>query len=161
MRKVKKYFLALAGEGLVTLAIGFIAGLRYSSHETVNASMSSNKYLELFKIAIKWIKEPEQMEKFIDKNKDKTVGIYGMSYLGDCLQKAFGKKGANKIYGIDRNAAGIYNPDIMIYTMENELPHTDIIVVTAVASYEQIEHDLKTKIGTNVDIISLEDIFYM
>lgn len=150
----------LSGEIFIALFIGFILGMRYSNHEVVKAKNLSDKHLELFKIAVKWIKEPEQMEKFIEENQGKSIGIYGMSYLGDCLQKTLRKGGMTKIYGIDRNASRLYNPDIEIYSIENELPDTDIIIITAFMYFESIKHNLEMKIGKNTNIISLENIFF-
>lgn len=158
-KKLVRFFLLL-GEVFMVLFIGFVLGIRYSNYEIIKAKNLSDKHLELFKIAVKWIKEPEHMEKFIEKNQGKSIGIYGMSYLGDCLQKTFRKGGMTKIYGIDRNASRLYNPDIEIYSMENELPDADIIIITAFIYFESIKRDLEMKIGKNTNIISLENIFF-
>lgn len=159
MKRIIRLFLIFSGTEFITLAIGFVFGLKYSSQETIKAKVASDKHLELFKLAVKWIKEPEKLEKFIDNNRDQIVGVYGMSYLGDCLQEIFRKRGMRKLYGIDRNAHRLYNQYIPIYGLEDELPFMNIIIVTSFLYYEQIKQELELKVDSSTSIISLEDIF--
>lgn len=141
--------------------IGFILGLKFSNKETMDMYQLSVKHMEYFKLAIKWIKNPDKIADYMDIHGYTRVGVYGMSYLGDCLVEVLRKQGIKVVYGIDRNAEKIYNPYIPIYHLEDELPSVDIIVVTAVISYQQIKRDLENVVKGAEDIISLEHLLHM
>ena len=61
------------------------------------------------------------------------------------------------VYGIDKKADSIYL-DKKILTVEDELEEVDVIVVTAITFFDEIEKTLKNKV--ECPIISLEDILY-
>lgn len=145
---------------LIAFSVGVILGLRYSSVETIRERQLSMKHLELFKIAVKWIKNQDKIIDYVNKYGYKKIGIYGMSYLGDCLADALEKKGIEVICGIDKNAQRIYNPHVSIYHIEDEFPIPDVIIITVVNSYSQIKHDLENKLKGKAEIISLEQILY-
>ena len=58
-------------------------------------------------------------------------------------------------YGIDKNADKIY-ADFDIVTPDSTLEQVDVIVVTAITYFNEIEEMLSKK--TDIPIISLEDI---
>ena len=150
---------------LVLLAIfgfifGFIQGLKYSSRETKKAKDLANKHLELFKLSIRWIKNPRKIVQYIDECGFKKIGIYGMSYFGDCLQEILRESNFEVVYGVDRNARQLYNPYIPIYSMNDDLPIVDMIIVTTIVSFPEIKQGLEEKVGRNVPIVSLENILY-
>jgi hypothetical protein len=145
---------------MIIFLSGFIAGLKYSKTEIIKWRNLSAKYMDMFKIGIKWIKDNEKVEEFLKSNNYKSVGIYGMSYLGDCLQHILRKNSINILFGIDRNSKGLYNPYIPIYNVEDDLPYVDIIIVTAMVDLEEIRTSLNRKINRETKIILLEDILY-
>ena len=145
---------------IIVFALGFMSGLRISNKEVMRARNSANKNGDLLKIAIKWIRDGQKIEQYIEEKGYKRIAVYGMSYLGDCLVDTLWKKEINVVCGIDRNADRLYNPYVPIYKMENDFPMSDVIIVTALVSYQQIKQDLQTKLGQDIDIISLEDILY-
>lgn len=60
-------------------------------------------------------------------------------------------------YGIDKNADSIY-ADIDVLTVEDDLESVDVVVVTAITFFDEIEEKLSEKM--DCPIISLEDILY-
>ena len=60
-------------------------------------------------------------------------------------------------YAIDRNLDGVY-ANISIVSPEGILEEVDAIVVTAIASFDEIAEELYKKI--KYPVISLEDILY-
>ncbi|GFI44330.1 hypothetical protein IMSAGC018_02011 [Lachnospiraceae bacterium] len=80
-----------------------------------------------------------------------------MSYVGETLLRELKDTEIKVAYGIDHNADGIYT-DIEIITTEELVDNVDVIVVTAITYFEEIEERLRKKISC--PIISFEDILY-
>lgn len=145
---------------IIVFIMGILLGLKCSSPETVSMRQLSIKRMDLFKLAVKWIKNPEKITNYIRAQGYKRVGVYGMSYLGDCLVETLQKEGIEVIYGIDRNAEKIYNSYVPIYHIEDELPDIDVLIVTAFVSYQQIKKEMEQKMDKNTEIVCLENILY-
>ena len=146
--------------GIVSFLFGFFQGLKYSNREIKRAKDLSNKHLELFKLAVRWIKNPQKIVNYLDENGYKRIGIYGMSYLGDCLQEVLRENDIKVVFGVDRNASRLYNPYIPIYEMTDDLPIVDVIIVTTIAFFPEIKQELEEKLDRHTLVISLEDILY-
>ena len=80
-----------------------------------------------------------------------------MSYAGETLIEELKETNVEAVYGIDKNADNIY-VDISMYTIEENLPPVDAVVVTAITFFDEIEKKLSEKL--ECPIISLEDILY-
>ena len=142
---------------IIVFFYGYILGLKFSNKEIHKMKNLAFKNYELLICSINWIKNYDKVEKYILKGGYKKIAIYGMSYLGQCLEETLRKKDIKVICGIDRNASQLYNMNIPIYNSSDNLPEVDVVIVTAVTSYQQIESNLKKK-NINIDIVSLEDI---
>ena len=119
-----------------------------------------DKYLRLFLLANRWIKVKQdglRLGDFIDKLGYRTVAIYGMGELGITLINEFGENGASLLYGIDRNASLIH-ASIDIRKPDDDWMPVELIIVTAVSEFNEIEITINKKI--NCAILSLEDILY-
>lgn len=152
--------------GLLILAVifsfffGLFTGLKYSHKEMIRIRELAFKHLELLKITVKWLKNDQKITEYMEGNGYRTAAIYGMSYLGECLETALRKSGKDVLYGIDRNADRLYNAQIPIYTINDELSDVDVMIVTTMTCFEEIKSELETKMGHKVSIVSLEEILY-
>ena len=146
--------------GMITFGTGFFWGLKYYHVEIVKMVNLASKSLELFEIAVWWIKNPQKISEYVNQKKYKKVAIYGMSHLGDCLENTLRSSGIEVVCGIDKNASQLYNPYIPIYNLENKLPVVDVVIITTIICFEQIKHELQGLYGGNIDIVSLEEILY-
>lgn len=70
------------------------------------------------------------------------------------------KGGMGALSGIDKNADGLYNPNIPIYSIEDDLPKVDIVITTTIMCHEEIKRELEVKMSNDTAIVSLEDILY-
>ena len=61
------------------------------------------------------------------------------------------------MYGIDKKADSIY-ADVDVVSIDDDLAPVDVIVVTAITFFDEIEENLSEKL--DCPIISLEDILY-
>lgn len=101
--------------------------------------------------------EGRTLAEYFKKNNYKTVAIYGMKELGERLLDELKDSGITVCYAIDKNADQIY-ADVDILTPEDELKPVDVIVVTAIYYFDEIEENLSEKV--DYPIVSLEDIVY-
>ena len=120
----------------------------------------SDKHLQMFKMMDRWVGVRQEgkrlIEYFITREYQKVI-IYGMHYAGERLVEELRDTDIKIVCGIDRNAKSIYT-DFDVITMEEKIPEADVIVVTAISSFDEIEEKLKNRV--NCPIVSLEDVVY-
>lgn len=122
--------------------------------------MYAEKHLAILQLFNQWMRTKQEGKSIIDylhKNDIKTVAIYGMSYVGERLYDELKDSDIEIKYAIDKNADGIY-AEVDVLSPEEDLPEVDLIIVTAVYFYNEIE-DMLSKV-TDCHISSLEDILY-
>ncbi len=119
---------------------------------------------------IKCCKEIEILKKWIEiKNfnnvmgsylKDRgiySVAIYGYSYLGVLLQRELLNDGIYISYIIDRKGK-LLESFLPVYTLDDELPLTDAIIVAPVELYDEVGNLLRQKVDIEIlDISKMVD----
>ena len=144
-------FSALAGMAVGAAAGGAAAGK--VSSKKINELMEGHKKVhELYMAFDQWLRirqEGKTLAEYFEKNNYKTAAIYGMKELKD--------SDITVSYIIDKNADSIY-ADVDVVTPDDELGPVDVIVVTAIYYFDEIEENLSGKI--DCPIVSLEDILY-
>lgn len=120
----------------------------------------ANKHLALYLMMNQWVKvkqEGKNLALYFEKNGYKKIAIYGMSYAGETLLEELKDSKIEIVYGIDKNADSIY-AGVELFSIEDVLEKVDVVVVTAITYFDEIEEKLSTKLGC--PIVSLEDILY-
>ena len=120
----------------------------------------SEKHLALFLMMNRWVEvrqEGKRLVTYFENNGYKRIAVYGMSYAGETLLEELRGTEIQVAYGIDKNASSIC-ADIEVVSMEDSLEDVDVVVVTAIAFFDEIERELSDKLECT--IISLEDILY-
>lgn len=144
--------------GLVGAVIGAGTVGKITGKSLDKARNMSDKHLALFLMMNKWVKikqEGKNLVSYFEKKGYKRIAIYGMSYAGETLIEELRGTDVQVAYGIDKNANSIYS-EIDVSSVEDSLGDVDVVVVTAITFFEEIEQVLKTKV--NCPIVSLEDI---
>ena len=156
---MKKLFLLIS-----SILTGMLAGAgivkKIDGKLIEEAKDMSDKHLSLFLMMNEWVKIKQNGKSLLDyfvRNNYNRIAIYGMSYVGETLLKELSGSEVEVVYGIDKNAE-IIDQEFKVITMENPLEEVDVIVVTAITFYDEIEEKLSKKI--DCPIISLEDILY-
>lgn len=110
-------------------------------------------------ILCKFIDYYEKVDLFVGnlKNSAKTVAIFGYSKIGRRLYCVMKKKELNVSYIIDRKGPGVFAP-VKVYTIDEELPKVDIVIVTAINAYANVKDVLHDK--TNAEIISFMEVLF-
>ena len=146
------------------LLLGFVGGVfiktKHFTLQLNKAKMDSDKHLMLFLMMNQWVKIKQDginISEYFERKKYYNVAIYGMSYVGQTLVKELDNTKIKVEYGIDENKDNIY-ADIDIFAKEDPLKKVDVIVVTAITFFDEIEKELHKII--DCPIVSLGDILF-
>lgn len=98
-----------------------------------------------------------KVDAVLNKLNIKSIAIYGCDNLGKVLLNALAGSEIEVKYGIDRNPQTNYMEEQMeIYTLKDQLPLVDAIVVTAITFFDQIRDELS--VLTDMRVISFEEL---
>lgn len=120
----------------------------------------ADKHLALYLMMNKWVavkQEGKHLASYFESKGYKKIAIYGMSYAGERLAKELDNTEIEIKYGIDKNAQNLYS-SLDVYSLEDELEEVDVVVVTPIFFFNEIEEELSRKF--DCPIVSLEDILY-
>lgn len=131
-----------------------------SKEKTAKVQEMSNKHLALFEMMNRWVRvkqEGKNLSSYFENNGYKKIAIYGMSYVGESLLSELKDTDIMVMYGIDKNASNMYL-DIDVFEPDDNLEKVDVMVVTAITFFDEIEEKLSEKV--DCPIISLEDVIF-
>lgn len=156
---------------VMSTAIGTIAGAgvvyrteKRKAEKLTNLNMKNDAILKVFTQWLKLKQKGKSLADYFKENNYKTIAVYGVHYLGECLIQELKDTEIEVKYAIDQNADHIcldVNDDgesLNIIKPEEKFPQADAIVVTAFYFFDEIEEMLSGK--TDCPILSLEDIIY-
>lgn len=153
--------------GTAAGAIGFagaIGGWIFTAkklNEKINKKDARiNKFKNYFDVTNEWVNLKNQgrnLEEYFVKNGWKQIAIYGMGELGNRLAEEL--KGSSVIieYAIDKNADDIF-AEMEVKRIDEELPPVDVIVVTPLFVYSEVEQTLREAV--EYPIVSIEDVVF-
>ncbi len=156
---MKKAFSTLLGMAAGAVAGGIAAGTT-SAKKMKKMGEDGAKVHELYMAFDQWLQirqEGKTLVEYFTKNGYKTVAVYGMKELGERLCDELKGSDVTVSYVIDKNADSIY-ADVDVVTSDDTLAPVDVVVVTAITYFDEIEEALSEKM--DCPIISLEDILY-
>lgn len=119
-----------------------------------------SKQTEFYDILVQWQKVHQEGKSIVDyfcKNNYNTVAIYGMKELGRLLLCELSETEIKVKYCIDRNVDSLNSPIIMV-APDGQLDIVDVVIITAVHAYNDIEPGLREKLGC--EVLSIEDVVY-
>lgn len=130
-----------------------------SDHQTIEIlnkiTAKNHKIINLYERWMKWKNDNCGIFTFIQNNDFKKVAVYGLGSLGRSLCSELESQGIEIAYIIDQSA-DIKTENCKIYTMQDELPDADAIIITPIMLYEEIAEELAKKM--RCPILSLDDI---
>ena len=142
--------------------LGFIIGGTCVGYLKSNSNMKEReiglKMTKYYFTLNNWIKieqENKNLSMYFKNMGYKTVAIYGMKEVGERLYQELKNSEVMVKYAIDQNAESIY-ADVDVYSLDDELPDVDVIVVTPTYYYNSILNNLKDKV--KCPIISIDDV---
>ena len=146
---------AVGGAAASAVAVGKKLNDRVAANQAL-----ADKHLALYLMMNQWVKikqEGKNLSSFFEREGYKEIAIYGMSYAGETLLEELEDSNIKVRYGIDRNVDRI-DTGITVVAPDDDLEDVDVIVVTSITFFDEIEEMLIKKI--NCPIISLEDVLY-
>lgn len=157
--KSKTGIVGFAGALCVGIA-GIVTTGRVKNEEIQKKQKSKDKFKGYYNLLNQWLRlrqKNKSLETFFTENQYKTAAIYGMGELGNRLYDELKDSSVQVKYAIDENTAGAYS-EIEIIEPEEDFQEVDVIVVTAVFAFSEIEEKLSGR--TDIPIVSLEDVVY-
>lgn len=139
-----------------------LAGLVHKKDKKVISERKEviDKNDEILNMLAVWIKNNQagkSLLKYFDDKGYSKVAIYGMGVAGRLLYDELKDSHIKVSYAIDKKADAM-REIFDVFTLEDELPETDVIVVTAIHYFDDIEDQLLDKVSCPV--ASLKDIIY-
>lgn len=148
---------------LFCISFGMVIGIYFAvtrekkKQEIIGHNLT--KFKQYFIMLCDWIDknfENKMINSFLKENEISTIAIYGMGKLGMLLVKEFNINGIDILYAIDRNRNACSDVTFPILSPDDILPDVDLIIITPINDFEDIEDSLIGK--TKADIISLDDL---
>lgn len=140
------------------------ASLTYSTLLDNNSwefNKSLKKLSKYYRILVQWmelVNKGDNICTYFVNHNYKRIAVYGMADLGRLLvDSVMGCSNFDLIYGIDRNWKYI-DSRVAIYSPDDELPVSDVVVITPAHEYIRIAEDMKNRGMSNV--VSIEDVVY-
>lgn len=142
-------------------ALGIIVGIiKQKNAEIKLMEKKTEKDLQNIRLLEQWLfikQDNKLIADYLIRKEIKTIAIYGMDFVGERLYDELKNTGVEVKYAIDRRG-GCLCGDIPVISLEEELKPVDVIVVSAVYYFDEIEESLSTR--TDIPIISLETILF-
>lgn len=117
--------------------------------EKVDGLIKKNeRYRNYWLILRDWLNLNEDgntITKYLKDNNIYRVAIYGMGMLGTPLYKELVNNSFEVLYGIDQDSTKTDKFDIPIYSLDDNLPDVELIIVTVDYAYESIKNKIMKK----------------
>ena len=142
---------------IIGLIIAIMLVWSFMEKVVFSVEKTSEKHAALFRLMNNWVylyQNKKSISNYLIENDVHTVAIYGLSNVGETLYNELIDSDVKVIYGIDQSIEFFGN--IPVYKNSDMLPKVDMIIVTAITSYKDIERELKNRV--DFEIASLEEI---
>lgn len=150
--------------GVLGTALGGIAGTIITSkliQKNVELELKkTDKFRSYYNMLNQWLilkHNGKSLENYFINKNYKTIAIYGMGEMGNRLYEELKDTSVNVSYAIDKNSINTYS-EIDVFELEDNLPIVDVIIVTAVFDFNEIQKQLINFV--DFPIISLDEIIY-
>jgi hypothetical protein len=147
----------------VTLISSILGILWKRYYETqLQALKSENEKLsDNYQLLNHWLEirnEGRSVAEYFEHMGYRHIAVYGMAELANRLSEELENSDIQIVYGIDKDVCCTIARIEDVYSLQEELPRADVIVVTPYYAFETICRNLKQK--TDCPIISIEDVIW-
>lgn len=141
---------------IVGSIVGGIAGIATCgtiSHKLIlENSKRVNKFKTYYEVLNQWLilkQEGKKLESYFINAGYENIAIYGMGVIGNRLYEELKNSEIKIRYCLDKE----------IVCSEDEIKPVDVIIVTAMFAFDEIEDELREKV--NCPIISFEEVIFL
>lgn len=151
------------GIGIAVLGTG-IAGVlagKWYQNQIKALKVANEKLSDNYQLLNHWLEirnEGRSVAEYFNDMGYQHIAIYGMAELANRLFEELEDSDIQVDYGIDRDVSCTIARIENVYSLEENLPKADVIVVTPYYAFESICRDLKGKVSCPV--ISIEDVIW-
>ena len=138
-----------------------ILGIRCYKKQIQILQANNNKLSDNYLLLNHWLEiknEGHSAVEYFENMGYKHIAIYGMAELADRLFEELENTDICIEYGIDKDVSCTNSRIKEIYSLQDNLPMVDVIVVTPYYAFEGICKGLKEKI--ECPVISIEDVIW-
>lgn len=157
LKKIKRIGLVLTISGGAVIGYHFISSL--IRRWKISDLLAKSKNID-YSTAVKWINHKQSgvnLEEFFKEKGYKSIALYDMNEMSLCLCRELEGSGIEVRYGIVHCGTHVHT-DLPIYSLDEEFPEADVIVVMNPYHFESIRKDIRGK--GKFDIVSIEDVVY-
>lgn len=155
--KIKNVSLLLFLLGILLFVWRFIKSLLSKWKSSDNLAKSKNID---YSTAIKWITHKQNGVSLEEYFKDKgynNIALYDMNDMSLCLCKELEGTEIKVAYAVVHGGTHV-SSNLPIYSLDEDFPQVDVMVVMNPYNFETIRNDIQGKIA--FDLVSIEDIVY-
>ncbi len=141
---------------MYAVSVSYIARLYFD--RTQDEISKVKKMIRLNESLSRWLELEQKrvsIKEYFVNNDYETAAIYGMGDMGKKLFWELQREGVAVPYTLDKN---IEDDEYKIIPLTDNLPDADVIIVTAVSSFNEIYLDLKNKFDG--EIVNIEDMLW-
>ncbi|MDF2541073.1 MAG: hypothetical protein K0S47_791 [Herbinix sp.] len=152
--------LKLLGAAAIGAAIGGFVCNRLKNKVIKSETDRVKKFKGYYNLLNQWLllkQDNKSLENYFNSNGYHKIAIYGMGELGNRLYEDLKQTNIKVAYAIDKKPGNTYS-ELEVYDMDADLEEVDVIVISAIFAFEEINEELSQKVNT--PIISLEDIIF-
>lgn len=157
MRMRYKWAMALAGTaGILAVLIERHHKLQLQALKAENDKLSDH-----YQLLNHWLEvqhEGRSTAEYFQQMGYSRIAVYGMGDLANRLSEELASSGIQIDYGVDRDVSCTIARIENVYSLQEELPPAEVMVVTPYYAFESICNDLKEKI--DCPVISLEEVIW-
>ncbi len=120
-----------------------------------------DKFTDFYQLMNRWVEIKNAGKSIAEYFKEQgyyNIAVYGMADMANRLYEDLEGTDVTIIYGIDREVCCTGARVENVYSLHEDLPKADVIVVTPFYAFDNIKHDLETK--TDCPIISIEEVLW-
>lgn len=135
--------------------------IKRKNREIVYLQQTVNKFTDFYQLMNHWIElknSGKSIARYFREQEYYNIAIYGMADMANRLYEDLQETDIKVLYGIDREVCCTGARVENIYSLQEELPKVDVIVVTPFYAYDSIKQDLEKKI--ECPIISIEEVIW-
>lgn len=141
-------------------AIGLFIGICISGNimkESYKEAIITRRNRDLLNVWLNIKISNHSVADYFKKYNYNRIVIYGAGYLGELLFRDLTNDGVDILYFIDKNADDIFS-DLPVYKIKDNLPDADVVVVTPINYFDEINVDLNAVF--DIPIVALDQIIY-
>lgn len=148
----------------ITSILWFILFLLYIKKQKRENEVKENiinKHLDSFLLYNQWLmmrNEGKRLANYFEEMGYQNIAVYGLGDIANRLAEELEGSDIRIEYGVDQNLSNVKTIIETTYSMQEELPKVDVVVVTPFHTYGSIEKVLKKKV--DCPIISIEDVVW-